>query len=166
MVFAADYGNRYEAGSELQRGGDGLLEARGDALLDEQAVDDDFDGVIFALVEDGRRIERVEFAIDTDADIAVLRELFQFFAIGAFAAANDGGEDHDAIIGLAEVAIENGLHDLFAGLTGDGLAAIGTVRDADGAVDDAEIVVDFGDGADSRARGAGGGLLLDGYGGR
>jgi len=46
--------------------------------------------VIFALVEDGRRVERIEFAIDTDADIAVLREFFQFFAIGAFAAAHDG----------------------------------------------------------------------------
>ena len=34
-----------------------MLEARGDALLDEQAVNDDFDRVIFALVEHGRRVE-------------------------------------------------------------------------------------------------------------
>src|SRR6267142_4182898 len=165
VVFASDYGNSHQAGSELQRGSDGLLETRGDALLDEQPVDNDFDGVIFALVEDRRRVEGVELAINAYTHVAVLRELFQLLAIGAFAAAHDRGEDHDAIVGLAEVAVENGLHDLFAGLASDGLAAIGAVRDADGAVNDAEIVVDFGDGADGGARGAGGGLLLDGDGG-
>src|SRR5712671_8077393 len=107
VILAGDDRDGHEAGRELQRGGNGLLEARGDALLDEQAVDDDFDGVIFALVEDGRRVERIEFAIDAHADVAVLRALFQLFAIGALAAANDGGKDHDAIVGLAEVAVEN-----------------------------------------------------------
>ena len=57
------------------------------------------------------------------------------------------------------------LDDLVGGLAGDGAAAVGAVRLADGGVEEAEVVVDFGDGADGGAGGAGGGLLLDGDGG-
>src|SRR5207244_4757843 len=39
------------------------------------------------------------------------------------------------------------------------------VGDADGSVEQAEVVVDLGDGAHGRARAAAGGLLLDGNGG-
>jgi len=165
VVLAADDGDGDEARGELERGGDGLLEPRSDARLDEQAVDDDFDGVVLALVESGRRVEGIELAIDAHADEAVLRELFELLAVGAFAAAHDGSEDHDAVVDLAEIAVEDGLHDLVAGLAGDGLAASGAVRNADGAVDDAEIIVNFGDGTDGGARRAGGGFLLDGDGG-
>src|SRR3989449_11231531 len=71
-----------------------------------------------------------------------------------------------AVVALAILAAENRLDDLLGGLAGDGLAAAGTMRDADGAVNHTEIVVDFGDGADGRARRARGGLLLDGDGRR
>ncbi len=43
MFLAADDGDGDEAVREFERGGDGLFEARGDALFDEQAVDHDFD---------------------------------------------------------------------------------------------------------------------------
>src|SRR5260221_1593301 len=46
------------------------------------------------------------------------------------------------------------------------MAALRTMRNAYGGVDDAQIVVDFGDGADGGAWRAGGGFLLDGNGGR
>src|SRR6266852_2519523 len=54
VVPAADDGDGDEAGGELEGGGDGLLEARSDARLDEQTVDDDFDGVVLAVVGGGR----------------------------------------------------------------------------------------------------------------
>src|SRR5579859_1486093 len=162
MILAADDGDRHQAGSELEGGSDGLLEARGDALLDQQTVDYHFDGVVLALVQNGRRVERVKFAIHADADVAILRKLLHFLAIKAFAATHDGSENHDAIIGLAKVAIEDGLDDLVAGLASDGLTAIGTMGNADGAVNDAEIIVNFGDGADGGTRGARSGFLLDG----
>ncbi len=121
--------------------------------------------MILALVEGRRGVEGIQLAIDAHANVAILRQFFELLAINAFASADDGGEDHDAIVGLAEVAIENGLHDLFAGLAGDGLTAIGAMRHADGAVNDAQIVVNFRDGADGGTRGARGGFLLDGDGG-
>ena len=56
--------------------------------------------------------------------------------------------------------------DLLDGLSGDGPAAVGAVRVADARVEQAQVVVDLGDGADRRARVARGRLLLDGDGRR
>src|SRR5260370_24003678 len=162
VFLAADDGDSNEPACQLERGGDGLFEARGDALLDEQTVDDDFDGVIFPLVEGRKIIELVELAVDAHADVAVLREFFELFAIRAFSSADDGRENHDAVVRLANFFVQNGLNDLLAGLARDGLAAIGAVRHADGRIDDAEIVVNFRDGADGGTRRARGGFLLDG----
>src|SRR5260370_6535362 len=166
MFLADDDGDGDEAVREFERGGDGLFETRGDARLDEQAVDHDFDGVVLALVEGRKIVERVKLAVDANADVAVLREFFKFLAIRAFSSAHDGRENHDAVIGLADLAVQDGLDNLLAGLARDGLAAIRAVRYADGRVDDAEIVVNFGDGADSGTRRARGGFLLDGDGRR
>ena len=92
----------------------------------------------------------------------LLVERFELFAEFALAAADDGGEDGDALAGS-----EGGdaLHNLLRGLTRDGAVAVWAVRLADAGVEQAEVVVDFGDGADGGARGAGGGFLLDGDGG-
>ena len=166
VFAAADNSNSDEALRQFQGRGDGLFEARGNALLDEQAIDDHFDGVILALVENRRLVERQEFAINAHAHEAVLREFFEFLAISAFAATHDGREDHDAIVGLAQLAVEDRLDDLFAGLASDGLAAIRAMRHANRGVDDAKVIVDFGDGADGRTRGPRGGFLFDGDGGR
>ena len=73
-----------------------------------------------------------------------------------------GAIDGDAFAGRES---EDALDDLLGGLAGDGAAAVGAVRRADGGVEQAEVVVDLGDGADGGARAAAGGLLLDGDGG-
>src|SRR5579884_4309731 len=165
-VLAARHdGDGDEPAGELERRGDGLLQAGSGASLDEQAVHDDFDGVILALVQGGRVVEGKELAVNPRANVAVLRELFELLAVGAFATAYDGRQDHDAVVGTAKLAGENGLNDGFTGLAGDGLAAIGAVRNADGRIHDAKVIVDFGDGADGGARRTGGGFLLDGNGG-
>ena len=147
----------------LQRRFDRLLKALRDAVLQQQAVDDDFDGVILAAIERNRLVEIDEVAIDARADVTFLRVFLEFLLVFAFAAANHRREDHDAVVGLER---ENGLHDLLGGLAGDGLAAIGAMRRADRAVDDAQIIVNFGDGADGGTRRARGGFLLDGDGRR
>ncbi len=57
------------------------------------------------------------------------------------------------------------LQDLLGALARDLDAASGAMRNADGGVEHAQVVVDFGDGADGGARAAVGGFLLDGDGG-
>ncbi len=83
VFLAADDGDGDEAAGQFERGGDGLFEARGDALLDEQAVDDDFDGVVLALVDGRKVVEREQLAVDAHTDVAILREFFEFFAKSA-----------------------------------------------------------------------------------
>src|SRR5882762_8446100 len=109
VLLASDDGDGDETAGQFERGGDGLLEARGNALLDEQAVDDDFDGVIFAFVDDRKIVERKELTVDARADVAVLREFFEFLAKCALPAADDGREDHDAVAGLANFSVQDGL---------------------------------------------------------
>ena len=58
------------------------------------------------------------------------------------------------------------LHDLLGRLPRDRPAALGTMRRSHRGVEQAQIVVDFGDGAYRRAGAAAGGLLFDGNGGR
>jgi len=162
VFFASDNGYGDEPAGQFERGGHGLLEARGDALLDEQAVDDDFDGVVLALVDDREIVERVKLAVDAHAEVAVLREFFEFLAKSALSSTDDGGENHNAVIGLADFSVQDGLHDLLAGLARDGLAAVGAMRDADGGVDDAQVIVNFRDGADGGTRRARCRFLFDG----
>ena len=79
----------------------------------------------------------------------------------ALSASHNGRHDRDP---LAAALLEDALDDLFGGLSGDGTAAVGAVRRADRGVKQAQVVVNLGDGADSGARAAAGGLLLDGDG--
>ena len=152
VFFAAHDGNRDETAGELKGRGNGLFEARSDALLDKKTIHDDFDGVILALIKRGKIVHRVKFAVDANADIAILAEFFEFLAIGTFAAAHDRCEDHDAIVGLGKLPLQDGLNNCLAGLPGDGLAAIGAVRHANGGVNNAKIIVNFRDGADGGTR--------------
>src|SRR5262249_6953242 len=80
----------------------------------------------------------------------------------AFAAAHDGGQDHDAVFGRE---LEGLLDDLLDSLLRDLVAADGAVRDTYGRVEQAQVIVDLGDGANRRAGAAAGGFLLDRDGG-
>ena len=162
LLGPADHHDGDEPLGQLEGRGDGLLEAPRDAGLHQQAIDQDFDGVILALVEAGRIVERAKVAVNARAHKAVARELLQFLAVLAFSAAHDGREDHDAVAALGQLALQDGAHDLVGGLARDGLAAFRAVRRANGAVDHAQVIVDFGDGAHRRARRTRGRFLLDG----
>jgi len=57
---------------------------------------------------------------------------------------------------------QNGLDDLLTGLSRDGLAAVRAMRNANGGIDHAEVIVNFRDGSNRGTRRARSGLLLDG----
>src|SRR6202007_582468 len=131
-------GNGDETLSELEGRSDGLFKARGNSLLDEQAIDDHFNRVVLALIEGRNVVKGQELAVKADTHETVLGELFEFLAIRALSPADDRGEDHDAVVLLRELAMQNGLNDLFARLAGDGLAAVGAVRGANRPVNPAQ----------------------------
>jgi hypothetical protein len=116
--------------------------------------------VVLAFVERGRLGEVDHFSVNAGTKALLIELVEEVFEL-AFAAANDGSHDGDAFAGAE---LEDALDDLLSGLTSDGTSAVGTVRRADGGVEQAQIVVDFGDGADGRPRAATGGFLFDGDG--
>ena len=128
--------------------------------LEQDAIDDRFDGVVLALVERERLGQVAQFAVDARAKTLLVKLIEQILEL-ALAAAHDGRHHRDA---LAGAELQDALDDLLGGLAGDGPAAIGAVRRADGGVEQAQVVVDLGDGADGGARAAAGGFLLDGDG--
>ncbi len=130
------------------------------AEFQQDAVDDGFDGVVLALVE-GRRIGEVDdLAIDTGTKPLLIKLIQQILKL-ALAASDDWSHDRDA---LAGAELQDALDDLLGGLAGDGAAAVGAMGGADRGVEQAEVVVDLGDGADGGPWAAAGGFLLDGDG--
>ena len=132
-----------------------------DAGLEHDAIDDGFDGVVLALLELDGIGEVADLAVDAGAEALLVELVEQVFEF-ALAAAHDGRVDGDALAGGEG---EDALDDLLGGLAGDGAAALRAVGHADRGVEQAEVVVDLGDGADGGAGAAAGGLLLDGDGG-
>ena len=132
-------------------------------MLDQQAVNDGFDGVVAPLVELDLFVERDQLAVNARAQEAVLAELLQLLLELALAAAHDGREHHHA---LAFGQREDAVDDLLDRLARDGRAADVDSAAGRGGEEEAEVVVDFRHRADGRARAARDGLLLDGDGGR
>ena len=162
-LFAIDDRDQHQAVGQLGGGFDRSFQALLDAGLYQQAVDDHFDGVISALVE--RRniiVERAQHAIDARAHETLARQFFQVLLVFALAPAHDGRHHHDAIFRPQR---EHVLQNLLGGLPRNGIAADRAVRNADRRIQQAQIIVDFRDGADRRARTAAGGFLLDRNGG-
>jgi hypothetical protein len=124
-----------------------------------EAIDDDFDGVAHLAVEFEVVGELNQRAINSGAKKTLLEEVLEEVAVFAFLPLNERGENE-----ITRAVGEQGdsINDLIEGLGLDRLLAFGAASLADSGVEDAEIVVDFGDGADGTAGVASAGFLLDG----
>ena len=152
------HGDDQRAFAEGQRLFDGLRQARPHFRLQLQPVDDHLDVVLDAAVELEVVGQAHDLAVHAGAEEAALEHVLEQVLVLALLAAHHRGEDEEARpLRQGEDAGE----DLLARLGGDGPAAVGAVALADAGVEDAEIVVDLGDGADGGARVAAGRLLLD-----
>src|SRR6202034_1057487 len=107
------------------------------------AVDDGFNGVIFAAVKGERVGEILDLAVYAGPKPLTVKIIQRLLKL-TLAAADDGRHNRDA---LARAQFQNALDDLLGGLARDGLAAVGAVGRADGGVKQAQVVVDFGDGS-------------------
>ncbi len=115
--------------------------------LEDDAINDGLDGVIFALFEAHALGDFDDLSVDAGAE-TLLIEGFEFFAKLAFAAAHHGGIDGDSFTGGGG---NDTLDDLVSGLAGDGTAAVWAVGLPYRSVEEAEVVVDLGDSADGGA---------------
>ena len=138
-------------------------QSRAKPLFHHQTVDHDLDGMLFVFVEGGGVVKTVGLAVDTDADVAVLFGLLKYLLVPPLLGADDGCQQKKPrAFGQSADIVE----DLVDALLTDLLAADGAMGDADAGVHQTQIIVDLGDGADGGAGVLGGGLLVDGDGGR
>ncbi len=110
------------------------------------------------LVQRRRLIQFVDAAIDAGADEALRTQLFNQGQVFALAFTHDWCQQHQF------AAFRHGQHlidHLADGLGGQRQVVVRAHRGADAGKQQAQVVVDLGDGADGGARVVRGGLLLD-----
>jgi hypothetical protein len=143
----------------LQRVGQPAL----DAVSPHEAVDDHLDGVLLVAGQLDPFGRLPHLAVDPGAGEALGREVGQQGLIGALAAAHHRSQHLEpGAVGQLHDAVD----DLLRGLPGDLGATLRAVGHADAGEQQAQVVVDLGDGADGGARVAGRALLVDGDGRR
>ena len=148
-----------DAVGETQGGLQRVGEARLDPRLDHQAVDDDLDGVLLVLVELGGLGQLIKGAVDTHPHETVGLQLFQLLAVFPLALPHHRRQKEEPRpFGHGEDAVDHLLHRL----AGDLLAALVAMHPADPGKEEAQVIVDFGDGADGGTGILRGRLLLDG----
>ena len=143
----------------LHRVGEPLL----GRILDREPVDHHGDVVLLLLLELGRIGERVDRAVDHHARVALRLQVGEQVDELALAGAHHRRQH------LEPAALLHGedlVDDLLRGLLLDDVPAHRAVRHAGPRVEQAQVVVDLGDGADRGPRVAVGGLLVDRDGGR
>jgi hypothetical protein len=142
-----------------QRRLEGLGQALAHVVADFQAVDDDIDVVLLRLVELGYAVDFVDGAVDADAGKALGAQFGEQVELLALAVGDHRGEDHQLGFGRQG---EHGIDHLRDGLRFERLVVVRAVGRAGAGEQQAQVIVDFGDGADGRARVVRGRFLLDG----
>ena len=147
-VFANDLDFGHAIG-QLKRGLKAVGESTLDALAAHQTVDDYLDGVVFitrqALIAFEELDDVDKFGIDTRTHVSLPSEVFEQRLVLTFAAAHHRSEHLKAsALGHQQDAID----DLLWGLALQAGAVGGAMLNADARVEQAQIVVDLGDGAD------------------
>ena len=142
---------------------EGRLDGVGDPLLarrlGREAVDDRLDGVLLLLLQLRRVGQRVHDAVDAHPREALGLQVGEQVDVFALALADDRREHLEpGALGHLEDAVD----DLLRGLLGDRLAADRAVRATDAGPEQAQVVVDLGDGADGGPRVLRRRLLVDG----
>ena len=157
-LVAVEHVDDDQAVGERGCGLDRLREALPQVLFHHEAVDDDLDRVLELLVERRRLFEQVLLAVDLHAREPFCAELLEDVLVLALAVADDRRVDREL---RSRGELQDLVDDRLLALAGDRAAADRAVRLADARVEQAQVVVDLGDGADRRARVAAGGLLVD-----
>ena len=149
---------RDQAAGQAQRGLDGIGQPTFGRPLDGEAVDHHLDGVLLLFLQGGRFGELVHDAVDPSSGIPLGLQGAEQVAVLAFSGPDDGRE-HLEPGTLLE--FEHPVDDRLRGLPADRSPAHRAMRPTGAGIEQAEVVVDLGDGADCRPWVARGRLLVD-----
>ena len=162
LVAVEFHGQRAPVGVPQRR-----LEGLGQALLGVgahlEAVYHDIHAVFAVLGQFGQRVDLVHAAIDPHAHEPLRAQLFHEVVLFALAAGHHRREDHQPrVLGQRHDVIDHLRHRLRL----ERQLVFGAAGRADPRIQEAQVVVDLGDGAHGGARVVAGGFLLDGNGRR
>ena len=124
-----------------------------------KAVDHDINGVLFLLVELGQLVQFAELAVDPGPDKALGAQFFKHRKMLALALANYRRQQHQfAALRLRQHQVDHLAH----GLGFQRNVVIRAARDTYAGIQQTQVIVDFGDGANRGTRVVRGRFLLDG----
>ena len=138
-----------------------LGQAAVDALAQDQTIHHHLDGVGLVATQLDGRPQLIDLVVDHHPGETLLGEVLEQLLVGALAAPHHRGQHLEP---GAFGQLQDVVDDLLGGLADQPFAGLGIVGDADAGVEQAEVVVDLGDGADGGARVARRGFLVDGDG--
>ena len=158
LGFVADPRDVHDPLAQVERRFDRVGESGSGRAADDRPVDHDLDLVLAAVAQLGRLVQADRLAVDPHPGEARGPQLVPERLI-ALAVATLDRRHHVDLRPLGQV--EDLLDDLVGGLRADRDVALRAIRLTQPGEEDAQIVVDLGDGADGRARALAGRLLLD-----
>ena len=157
-MILADLTHLDDAISELERGVERISKSSAILGAHDQSIDDDFDRVVLTTIELRRIRDFDKITIHVRADEALLADGLEELTELALPTLNEWCTHLDTrTLGPTE----NDVCDLSRALPLYGSAAIGTMRRAGAREEEAQVVVDLGDGADRRSRIVTRALLFD-----
>ena len=162
-LLGLDVVDHHEAVALLEGVLDAVLQAAVVGLLDDEAVHDDFDGVVAVAVELHAPLHLHQFAVDANVEVALLQDRFEEFFVVSLAVFDERGQEIDL---APEIVVEQEVDDLFLGVLDHALAGDVGKGFAGTGIEQAEEVVDFRCGAHGGAGVLVRGLLLDADDGR
>ena len=132
-----------------------------DVLARFEAVDDRIDAVLLAQGQRRHVVKFIQHAVDADPHIALGAQLVEHLHVLAFAVFDDRGQQHEAFFRVLGQGLIDHLAD---GLGTERVIVVRAVRGTDAREQQAQVIIDFGDGADRGTRVVRGRFLLDGNG--
>ena len=162
VIFSVLYAHDGNAAREGRGRLDGIGQTRADRFLNDEAIDDNFDGMLVVLRELDRLGQIIKNAVAADTDKTAFPCVFKLFYVLALAPAHNRGKDLNfAAFRQRQYLIDN----LIDRLLTDFPAADGAMGDADSRIEQTQIVVNLRHRADGGAGILGGGFLIDRNGG-
>ena len=168
VPVAVELGDDHPAVSQTQRRLDRIRQAGAEGLpilaglvLDDEAVDHGLDRVGLVAVELDLLIDALDVTVDAHPGEPGAADLLEDGLVGPFPAAHQGRQDEHAGAGRQFL---HGFDDLLGRLLPHLAAADRAMRHADASEQQTQVIVDFRDRADGRARVVRNALLVDRYG--
>ena len=152
---------RYQGNAigQLQRGFERFRQTLLQVGAHLESVDHHINGVLFLLVQLRRFVQLVELAVDARTYKTLGTQLFEDRQVFALALANDRRQQHQlGAFGLGQHQVDH----LADGLSFQGDIVVRAAGDTHACVEQAQVVVDLGNGTHGGARVVGRGFLLDG----